>query len=87
MGNINSEKSRRTLSKRYGIDQRTVAKWKKRTSLAHLTTSPKDPHTFEHICATNDIERRPTKVKHPWTNGQVETEPNVEGCRRQTLLP
>ncbi|ANK95489.1 IS481 family insertion sequence transposase domain-containing protein (plasmid) [Rhizobium sp. N6212] len=29
-------------------------------------------HAFEYTCATNDIEHRTTKVKHPWTNGQVE---------------
>jgi hypothetical protein len=34
----NSEESLRALSKRYGINQKTVAKWKKRTSLADLPT-------------------------------------------------
>jgi len=29
-------------------------------------------HPFELACATNDIEHRTTKPKHPWTNGQVE---------------
>lgn len=29
-------------------------------------------HVFEYTCATNDIEHRTTKAKHPWTNGQVE---------------
>lgn len=29
-------------------------------------------HAFEYTCATNDIEHRTTKPKHPWTNGQVE---------------
>ncbi len=29
-------------------------------------------HAFEYTCATNDIEHRTTKGKHPWTNGQVE---------------
>ena len=41
----NSEESLRTLSKRYGINQKTVAKWKKRTSLIDLPTGPKDPHS------------------------------------------
>lgn len=41
----NSEESLRTLSKRYGINQKTVAKWKKRTSVADLPTGPKDPHS------------------------------------------
>lgn len=41
----NSQESLRTLSKRYGINQKTVAKWKKRTSQADLPTGPKEPHS------------------------------------------
>jgi transposase InsO family protein len=29
-------------------------------------------HAFDRVCAENGIEHRLTKVKHPWTNGQVE---------------
>jgi hypothetical protein len=36
----NSEESLRALSARYGINQKTVAKWKKRTSVADLPTGP-----------------------------------------------
>jgi transposase InsO family protein len=39
----NSQESLRALSKRYGINQKTVAKWKKRTSVADVPTGPKDP--------------------------------------------
>ena len=39
----NSEESLRALSKRYGINQKTVAKWKKRTSVADLPTGPREP--------------------------------------------
>jgi transposase InsO family protein len=38
-----SQESLRQLSKRYGINQKTVAKWKKRASVADLPTGPKDP--------------------------------------------
>jgi len=38
-----SQESLRTLSKRYGINQKTVAKWKKRTSVADLPTGPTQP--------------------------------------------
>ena len=41
----NSEESLRALSRRYGINQKTAAKWKKRTSSADLPTGPKDPHS------------------------------------------
>ena len=29
-------------------------------------------HMFDMRCQENSIEHRLTKVKHPWTNGQVE---------------
>lgn len=41
----NSQESLRTLSKRYGINQKTVAKWKRRTSTTDLKTGPKEPHS------------------------------------------
>jgi transposase InsO family protein len=37
-----SQESLRVLAKRYGINQKTVAKWKRRTSAADLPTGPKD---------------------------------------------
>src|SRR5690606_9165069 len=43
----NSQESLRTLAKRYGINQKTVAKWKKRTSVDDLTTGPKNPRSSE----------------------------------------
>lgn len=33
------------LAKRHGINQKTVAKWKKRDSVADLPTGPKDAHS------------------------------------------
>lgn len=41
----NSQESLRVLSRRYGINQKTVAEWKKRTFLADLPTGPKEPHS------------------------------------------
>jgi hypothetical protein len=38
----NSEASLRALSKRYEVNQKTIAKWKRRAPLAHLPTGPKD---------------------------------------------
>jgi hypothetical protein len=29
-------------------------------------------HIFDRICDEHDIEHRPTRIKHSWTNGQVE---------------
>ena len=39
----NSQESLRALSNRYGINQKTVAKWKKRSSVTDLPTCPKKP--------------------------------------------
>ncbi len=38
-----SQASLRSLAKRYGINQKTVAKWKKRGSVADLPTGPRQP--------------------------------------------
>src|SRR5215468_2636016 len=38
-----SQESLRTLAKRYGINPKTVAKWRKRGSVAELPTGPKQP--------------------------------------------
>src|SRR5208282_2594843 len=38
-----SQESLRALAKRYGVNQKTVAKWKGRTSVADLRTGPKEP--------------------------------------------
>ena len=40
-----SQESLRALAKRYGINPKTVAKWKKRTSAADQRTGPKTPHS------------------------------------------
>ncbi|RMI14839.1 IS481 family transposase [Sinorhizobium meliloti] len=41
----NSQESLRTLAKRYGINQKTVAKWKKRPSVADWPTGPREPRS------------------------------------------
>jgi transposase-like protein len=37
-----SQESLRALAKRYGINQKTVAKWKKRETVSDLSTGPKE---------------------------------------------
>lgn len=39
----NKATSLRVRAKRYGINQKMVAKWKRRTSVADVPTGPKDP--------------------------------------------
>lgn len=38
-----SQASLRALAKRYGINQKTVAKWKRRTASSDLAMGPKEP--------------------------------------------
>ena len=40
-----SQASLRALAKRYGINQKNVAKWKRRTSVVDLPTGPKEPRS------------------------------------------
>src|ERR1700689_4056824 len=40
-----SQASLRALAERYGINQKTVAKWKGRTSVADVPTGPKEPRS------------------------------------------
>jgi transposase-like protein len=39
----NSQESLRALAKRYGINQKTVAKWKNREAVSDLPTGPREP--------------------------------------------
>ena len=40
-----SQESLRTLARRYGINPKTVAKWKKRTSVVDVPTGPTEPRS------------------------------------------
>ena len=40
-----SQESLRALAQRHGINQKTVAKWKKQASVADLPTGPKEPQS------------------------------------------
>jgi transposase-like protein len=60
-----SQESLRALAKRYGINQKTVAKWKRRSSVSDQPMGPKEPRSSapevdawgalanEKVCPTN----------------------------------
>jgi hypothetical protein len=53
----NSQESLRALAERYGINQKTVAKWKQRETVADLPTSPK--------------EAKPSRLSFPSRRGDI----------------
>ena len=46
----NSQASIRSLSKRYGVNPKTVAKWRSRESVSDLPTGPKNPRSSGIPC-------------------------------------
>jgi len=57
-----SQESLRALARRYGINPKTVAKWKKRASVADLPTGPSEPKSTvlsveeeAVICKSHDL--------------------------------
>jgi transposase-like protein len=63
----NSQESLRALAKRYGINQKTVAKWKQRETVADLPTGPKEAKPSRAIrlpcrrCSPNGFTRSPER--------------------------
>ena len=47
-------------------DALPISRYRNGTTATYLT------HMFDMRCRENDIDHRLTKIKHPWTNGQVE---------------
>ena len=59
-----SQESLRALSGRYGINQKTVAKWKKRSFVADLPTGPKEPKSTVLSVEDEAIMMQPLGVHH-----------------------
>jgi transposase-like protein len=74
-----SQASLRALAKRYGINQKTVAKWKGRTSVADLATGPKKPKSTVLTKALSD-EREDLSCEVPLqcSNGGRFVDPHSE---------
>ena len=70
-----SQESLRGLAKRYGINAKTVAKWRKRRSVTDLPTGPREPRSTvlspaeEAVCSRVDclgITTRPLTSGRCW---------------------
>ena len=61
-----SQESLRVLAKRHSINQKTVAKWKKRSSTADLRTGPREPHS-----TVLTIEEEAIVVAFPWERARA----------------
>jgi hypothetical protein len=51
-----------------------MAKWRNRTSVADSPTRA-IKHIFDRASRAHQIDHRLTKIKYPWTHGQVERIP------------
>jgi hypothetical protein len=95
-----SQESLRAPAKRYGINQKTVAKWKGRTSVADLRTGPKESRStvlsVEEEAVVVAFRRHTLLERHRSSADKAQTsvdqrpsrenEPHHQGRRRQTLL-
>jgi transposase InsO family protein len=61
-----SQESLRVLATRYGIQFTFPPRYAGGPTATYVT------HMFNMRCKEHGIEHRLTKVRHPWTNGQVE---------------
>src|SRR3954453_22211056 len=59
-----SQASLRTLAKRYGINPKTVAKWKRRTSVADRPTGPHEPRS-----TVLSVDKRSSRADEPHPQG------------------
>lgn len=87
----NSKESLRALSARHGIDKKTAAKWRKRTSIPDLPTGPKDTRftglpldeeaiivafRWHTLLALIDcLSALQPSIPHPLAGGQLEHSP------------
>src|SRR4051794_24205000 len=60
-----SKESLRALSRRYGINQKTVRKWKARSSVVDRRTGPKEPRSTVVVDRGLSIEEEPVIVAFP----------------------
>lgn len=74
------------LSKRYGINQKTVAKWKKRTAVAELPTGPRQPRSIvlssEHEAAIVALRTHTLLSLDDCLNALQPTGDNMTGLRQ-----
>jgi len=59
-----SQESRRALARRYGVNPKTVTKWKQRSSVADQPTGPEQPHSTALSIKDEAIRRRLSRA-HP----------------------
>src|SRR5665811_519802 len=81
-----SQESLRVLARRYGINQKTVAKWKRRTSVADIPTGPKDARSTVLSIAEEAVIvafRRPTLL--PLDDCLYALQPTIPRLTRSSL--
>jgi transposase-like protein len=83
----NSQESLRVLAKHYGINKKTVAKWKKRNSVQDISTGPKEPKssvlTLEEETIIVTFRRRHTLL--PLDDCLYSLQPTIPHLTRSSL--
>ncbi len=66
-----SQESLRALAKRYGVNQKTIAKWKKRSSVCDKRTGPKEPRSTVLTIEEEAIDHRRLSSSHTAAAGRL----------------
>src|SRR4051794_14393993 len=80
-----SQESLRRLAQRYGINQKTVAKWKARSSVSDLRTGPKEPRSTVLTVEEGGGDRR-LSAAHLVTAGRLPLRPAAHDPAPDTVI-
>ena len=80
------QESRRALAKRYGINQKTVAKWKKRETVADRPTGPKKPKSTV-LTIEGRGDRRRLAAAYVAAAGSLPLRPAADAPASDAVIP
>ncbi len=81
-----SQESLRSLSRRYGINPKTVAKWKKRGFVADLPTGPREPKSTVLSTPSSSANRSSRRLSSQRSSEPEKTPENTFSGRELEVL-